>query len=75
MASDVVGDGLQGGAQVRFQWVFQALIDAEATAAIGAEPHPRSDTRVAQRNGYRDPLVTTAAGDWSCGSQSCAPGR
>lgn len=43
--------------------VFQALIDAEATAAIGAEPHQRTDTRVAQRNGFRDRLVTTAAGD------------
>jgi hypothetical protein len=43
--------------------VFQALIEAEATAAIGAEPHQRAETRVAQRNGYRDRLVTTAAGD------------
>jgi putative transposase len=43
--------------------VFQALIDAEATAAIGAAPHQRTDGRVAQRNGYRDRLVTTAAGD------------
>jgi hypothetical protein len=43
--------------------VFQALIEAEATAAIGAEPHQRAETRVAQRNGYQDRLVTTAAGD------------
>ena len=43
--------------------VFQALIEAEATAAIGAQPHQRTDTRVAQRNGFRDRLVTTAAGD------------
>ncbi len=43
--------------------VFQALIEAEATAVIGAEPHQRSESRVAQRNGYRDRLVTTAAGD------------
>jgi putative transposase len=43
--------------------VFQALIDAEATAAIGAGPHQRTDARVAQRNGYRDRLATTAAGD------------
>jgi len=43
--------------------VFQALIDAEATARIGAEAHQRTETRVAQRNGYRDRLVTTAAGD------------
>ena len=43
--------------------VFQALIEAEATAAIGAERHQRTETRVARRNGYRDRLVTTAAGD------------
>ena len=43
--------------------VFQALIDAEATAAIGAGPHQRTEARVAQRNGFRDRLVTTAAGD------------
>jgi putative transposase len=43
--------------------VFQALIDAEATAVIGAEPHQRTPARVAQRNGYRDRPVTTAAGD------------
>ena len=42
--------------------VFQALIDAEATARIGAEPK-RTETRTTQRNGYRDRLLTTAAGD------------
>jgi putative transposase len=43
--------------------LFQALIDAEATARIGAAPHERTQTRLTQRNGYRDRLVTTAAGD------------
>jgi transposase-like protein len=43
--------------------VFQALIDAEATAVIGAAPHERTPDRVAQRNGYRDRPLTTAAGD------------
>jgi transposase-like protein len=43
--------------------VFQALIEAEATARIGAEPHQRTEARTTQRNGYRDRLVTTAAGD------------
>jgi transposase-like protein len=43
--------------------VFQVLIDAEATARIGAGPHERTPSRVTQRNGYRDRLVTTAAGD------------
>ena len=43
--------------------VFQALIDAEATTRIGAAPHERTPARVTQRNGYRDRLVSTAAGD------------
>ena len=43
--------------------MLQALVDAEATAFIGAEPHQRSETRVTQRNGTRDKTVTTAAGD------------
>jgi putative transposase len=43
--------------------VFQALIDAEAAAVIGAEPYQRTPARVTQRNGYRDRLLATAAGD------------
>jgi putative transposase len=43
--------------------VFEALIDAEATAVIGAEPYQRTPGRVAQRNEYRDRMLTTAAGD------------
>ena len=43
--------------------MLQALIDAEATAHIGAGPHERTDTRTTQRNGTRDKLVATTAGD------------
>jgi putative transposase len=43
--------------------VFQALIDAEVTAQIGAAPHERTPGRVTRRNGYRDRALTTAAGD------------
>ena len=43
--------------------MLQALVDAEATAFIGAEPHERSETRTTQRNGTRDKTVTTTAGD------------
>ncbi len=43
--------------------MLQALIDAEATAFIGAGPHERTDTRTTQRNGSRDKTVTTATGD------------
>jgi putative transposase len=50
-AGDVVRQALER--------VFQALIEVEATAVIGAEPHQRTPDRVAQRNGYRDRLLTT----------------
>ena len=43
--------------------VLQALIDAEATEAIGAARYERSETRTNQRNGSRDRLLTTKAGD------------
>ncbi len=43
--------------------MLQALIDAEATARIGAERFERSDTRTTQRNGTRDRLLSTKAGD------------
>ncbi len=43
--------------------MLQALIDAEATEHIGAEPHERTSTRATQRNGYRDKTVSTTAGD------------
>jgi putative transposase len=43
--------------------ILQELVDAEATAFIGAEPHERSEDRITQRNGSRDKTVTTGAGD------------
>ena len=42
---------------------YQSLIDAEASAVIGAEPWERSQTRTATRNGTRSRLLTTTAGD------------
>jgi Transposase, Mutator family len=45
--------------------MLQALIDAEATAHIGAAPHERTGTRTTQRNGTREKLVATTAGDLS----------
>ena len=41
---------------VRF--LYQALIDAEATEAVGAEPHERSVTRTTRRNGSRPRTLT-----------------
>jgi transposase-like protein len=43
--------------------VLQALIDAEATEAIGAAPYERTESRTNQRNGFRDRLLATKAGD------------
>lgn len=42
---------------------MQDLIDAELTAAIGAEPHERRDARTNQRNGGRTRTLSTPAGD------------
>jgi transposase-like protein len=43
--------------------VLQALIDTEATEVIGAEPHERTPARTNRRNGTRDRLLSTKAGD------------
>jgi len=43
--------------------MLQAVVDAEATAHIGAGVHERSEDRTTQRNGTRDKTVTTTAGD------------
>ena len=45
------------------QVMLQQLIDAEATAFIGAEPHERTEDRTTQRNGTRSKTITTTAGD------------
>ncbi len=42
--------------------LYQELIDAEATAFIGAAPFERSLERVTQRNGSRPRTLTTTAG-------------
>jgi hypothetical protein len=52
-------DRIRGAAQT----LYQALIDAEAQAVIGAAPYERSPERVAQRNGSRPRTLTTTAGD------------
>jgi putative transposase len=44
-------------------WVLQQLIEAELTATIGAGPGEGAESRLAQRNGHRPKLITTAAGD------------
>lgn len=43
--------------------VLQTLIEAEAAEVIGAGRYERRETRTNQRNGARDRLLTTKAGD------------
>ncbi len=43
--------------------MVQSLVDAEATAQIGAAPHERTGARTTQRNGSRDKVLATTAGD------------
>ena len=43
--------------------MYQALIDTELTASIGAQPWERSETRTNQRNGSRPRTLSTNAGD------------
>ena len=44
-------------------FLYQALIEAEASEAIGAGRHERTLSRTTQRNGSRPRLLTTKAGD------------
>jgi putative transposase len=43
--------------------MLQELIEAEATARIGAEWNEHTDSRTAYRSGHRDKTLTTQAGD------------
>jgi len=43
--------------------IYQALIEAELASVIGAQPHERTESRLAQRNGHRPKTITTVAGD------------
>jgi putative transposase len=43
--------------------MLQELIEAEATAKIGADWNEHTDTRTNYRNGHRDKTLTTQAGD------------
>ena len=61
-------DALRAGGDVdkirrSVEIVLQALIEAEATEAIGAVPYERSESRTNQRNGHRSRLLSTKAGD------------
>ena len=49
--------------RVTTERLYQELIDAEATAFIGAAPFERSAERMTHRNGSRPRTLTTTAGD------------
>src|SRR6188508_555139 len=55
--------GVEDRVRTAAQTIYQALIDAELTAVIGAGPWERSAERTAQRNGSRPRTLTTTAGD------------
>ena len=68
--SDVLSllDAIRAGGDIDIirkgvELVLQALIEAEATERIGAGRYERSDARVNQRNGSRERLLSTKAGD------------
>ena len=61
-------DALRAGGDIdvirrSVELVLQALIDVEATEHIGAARYERTETRTVQRNGSRDRLLATKAGD------------
>ena len=62
--------GVNDRITVAAETIYQALIDAELTAVIGAGPWERSETRTAQRNGSRPRLLSTPAGDLQLSSRS-----
>ena len=61
-------DALRAGGDVdkirrSVEFMLQALIEVEATEAIGADPYERADSRTTQRNGHRARVLSTKAGD------------
>lgn len=48
-------DAIRQGAE----FLYQALIEAEATETVGAAHYERSDDRVTQRNGHRPRTLST----------------
>jgi putative transposase len=57
------GTGADDRIRTAAQTIYQALIDAELTAVIGAGPWERTSERTAQRNGSRSRTLSTTAGD------------
>ena len=45
--------------------IYQALIEAELSSVIGAQPHQRTEAHTGLRNGHRPRTITTTAGTWT----------
>jgi transposase-like protein len=63
LLDELQGTDVSDRIRVATQTLYQELIDAEATAVIGAGPFERTASRTAQRNGSRARVLTTTAGD------------
>lgn len=56
-------EGLSGVLRDVLRDALQQLIEEELTTTIGAGPHERTESRTNRRNGHRDRVVSTPAGD------------
>ena len=63
MLTTAGGEGIKELLREVVRDALQELIEEELSVAIGAAKNERTDTRTAQRNGGRDRLVSTPAGD------------
>src|SRR3954464_9878522 len=55
--------GVEDRVRTAAQTIYQALIDVELTAVIGAGPWERTEERTSRRNGSRPRTLATTAGD------------
>ena len=67
--------GVEDRVQTAAQTIYQALIDAELTAVIGAGPWERTEQRTTQRNGSRSRTLTTAYPYVFLDASTCAGSR
>src|SRR3954451_24791553 len=67
--------GVEDRVRTAAQTIYQALIDAELSAVIGAGPWERTDARTAQRNGFRPRFSRRPRATCGCRSRSCGRGR
>jgi hypothetical protein len=72
-------DKAEAGADPEFlrdglRLLVQELMDAEVTHLVGAGPYERTDTRLTQRNGYREREWDTRGRDDGAADPQAAPG-